>query len=35
VLLAVSEKTGIIGFVLDVLPEKVHLRSLPRFGCRS
>jgi len=32
VFLAVLEKTGIIGAVLDVLPEKLSLRLLPGLG---
>jgi hypothetical protein len=35
VFLAVLEKTGIIGPVLDVLPEKLYLRSLPGLRCHS
>ena len=35
VFLAVLEKTGIIGAVLDVLPEKLSLRLLPGLGRHS
>jgi hypothetical protein len=33
--LAVPEKTGIISAVLDVLPAKLRLRSLPGFECHT